>query len=424
MRLMLWSKSKALLYGENLRTLHGEVYMTDCDLKKVAFSCLKRGQTVLVLEMHTSNLLQEICCAFGIDEGRPISFYLSLTPVAIFFGHKGRSAVVVHVAAQSNARDMLERMRRGLAIARSAAMPDRVRALVPEILDAGTVAGRHVLVQSRLPGAILRFGEMNDAQLWSLLTNALQPLLALHEARAIAEAVPDRSLIFQSLPEILEHWPELKQPLVPLLMQLQSWQSRNGGEAVIVHGDYWFGNVLFDMDTLAVSGVIDWETTRDCGTPGFDALHFGLMSFAMGRDRPVAQYIVQVLTDEWDEPLLKAYVGEVRRLFGLSSEAIEHLAVLIYLNEFVKRAKLGEPLTDRARENLLTKPAGALTQWLAARVGKEERRMTLDTSQRVVTDMPSITEEIGLLPECRSLSSIADDSSVVSLDHIKQRKSA
>jgi aminoglycoside phosphotransferase (APT) family kinase protein len=50
----------------------------------------------------------------------------------------------------------------------------------------------------------------------------------------------------------------------------------------VVHGDFWFGNVMVDGDQ--VSGVIDWESGSASGEPIRDLVRFAL-TFALYLDR-------------------------------------------------------------------------------------------------------------------------------------------
>jgi aminoglycoside phosphotransferase (APT) family kinase protein len=50
----------------------------------------------------------------------------------------------------------------------------------------------------------------------------------------------------------------------------------------VVHGDFWFGNVL--LSDRRVSGVVDWEAATTCGEPVRDLVRFANM-YALYLDR-------------------------------------------------------------------------------------------------------------------------------------------
>jgi len=69
------------------------------------------------------------------------------------------------------------------------------------------------------------------------------------------------------------------------LVRLTAADHRLGGHGLaktVVHGDYWFGNLLVEDD--AISGVIDWEAGERSGWPLRDLVRFAL-SYCLYLDR-------------------------------------------------------------------------------------------------------------------------------------------
>lgn len=67
-----------------------------------------------------------------------------------------------------------------------------------------------------------------------------------------------------------------------LLAAINARLVRNAVPRTVVHGDFWFGNLL--VADGAVSGVVDWEAGEVCGEPARDLVRFALM-YSMFLDR-------------------------------------------------------------------------------------------------------------------------------------------
>ena len=113
---------------------------------------------------------------------------------------------------------------------------------------------------------------------------------------------------------------------------LSNWD-RTNLPVVPVHGDYWADNLLLQNDQ--VSGVVDWDRSRELGSLGFDALTLGFMSYAMWADRV---YLSDLLSDiwrpkeNWRYPWLHEYTETVRTAFSLTQDDVKGVAVLLWMS--------------------------------------------------------------------------------------------
>jgi aminoglycoside phosphotransferase (APT) family kinase protein len=69
---------------------------------------------------------------------------------------------------------------------------------------------------------------------------------------------------------------------VELLPRIDERLARDAVPRTVVHGDFWFGNVLLSRGR--VSGVVDWEAATTCGEPVRDLVRFANM-YALYLDR-------------------------------------------------------------------------------------------------------------------------------------------
>lgn len=132
---------------------------------------------------------------------------------------------------------------------------------------------------------------------------------------------------------------------------------------MVVHGDYWLGNILVDDD--AVTGVVDWEEANGEGLPVHDVARF-VVTYSLYLDRHTrpGRRIVghrglradrwgvgidhAVNGSGWYPDLVEAFGVQALRRLGVSASAWRH----ILLVELIGMAAVADNLAF-AREHLL-----------------------------------------------------------------------
>jgi hypothetical protein len=311
--------------GPNLA--QGELLVTTTRVRAKALASARIGQRFLTIRGCQPDPVTRACAILQVDAGEDLHVYMSINALLIFLATSGGRAVVVHLATSAAGNEALERHRQGLQIARDG-LPDC--SLLPEAIASTIRDGNRLLMQSRLPGGSAR--PATEAAIGL----ALDALLRL---RVCVRADADHDLIFRQFPLLAERWPELRTSIAPLLARLQSWQRSRGRHGVLTHGDYWLGNVLFVGNT--VTGIVDWERARPCGTPGVDALHLALMSLAMEGRRDIVSYLGQLWTRQWESRFLADHVAKLEAAYGLTADDTAHLGAFLYCDALHKLNSAG-----------------------------------------------------------------------------------
>jgi hypothetical protein len=329
--------------GPNLA--QGELLLTTTGVRAKAVACARAGQRFLTLRYCQPEPIARACESLGVDVCEDLHVYMSINALLVFLATSNGRPVVVHLATSAAGNESLERHRQGLKLA-----CDTLPAcnLLPEAI---TSDGNRLLMQSRLPGGSAR--PATEAAIGL----ALDALLRL---RVSVPEEADRDLIFRQFPLLAERWPELRTSIAPLLDRLQSWQRRRGSHSVLTHGDYWLGNVLFVGNT--VTGIVDWERARPCGTPGLDALHLAFMSLAMDGRRDLLSYLGQLWTRQWESRFLADYVARVETAYSLTAEDTAHLGAFLYCDELHKLNSAGRDLSAEKLPHFLAF-APAIAAW-------------------------------------------------------------
>jgi aminoglycoside phosphotransferase (APT) family kinase protein len=199
----------------------------------------------------------------------------------------GRPELVVKVATSRGAGLAVERERRTLDAVR-AVLPESLRVTLPRPVQMVEFDGRPAMVATAVPGTpmtvsyLARRHTANRGRVASDLESAGTWLAAVQEATATAPA-PIGLAAALSAPLRRRYADEPRQSeIFEALAGLDARLSGAVTPRTVVHGDFWFGNVLTADGRL--SGVVDWESAVASGEPVRDLARFAL-SYALYLDR-------------------------------------------------------------------------------------------------------------------------------------------
>lgn len=225
------------------------------------------------------------------------------------------------------------------------ALPVRIAATVPRVVDTVEIGGRSSLVMTALPGIPLQAtyhrwrhtarprtvtADFRAAAIWLAdFQDATRAGLSPGETDGVARL----HTRFGDDPRIAA----VIRVLEPIASRLRAERIPSTG----VHGDFWSGNLLASGD--AVTGVVDWEAGRLEGEPVRDLARFAL-AYALYLDRharagrPVAGHrfradrwgagIVYAIDGEgWFPELFRGFLREGLTRLGVSSERWRDAAV-------------------------------------------------------------------------------------------------
>jgi aminoglycoside phosphotransferase (APT) family kinase protein len=199
----------------------------------------------------------------------------------------GRSELVVKVPTSRAAGLAVERERHTLDAVRQL-LPEPLRATLPQPVQMVDVDGRMAMVATAIPGTpmtvsyLARRHTANARQVAADLGAAGGWLADLQQATAAAAA--PIALAAGLRAPLRRRYPDEpgQGELFDRLAELDARLSTEGTPRTVVHGDFWFGNVLLSERRL--SGVVDWEAATTSGEPVSDLARFAL-SYALYLDR-------------------------------------------------------------------------------------------------------------------------------------------
>jgi aminoglycoside phosphotransferase (APT) family kinase protein len=177
------------------------------------------------------------------------------------------------------------------------------RALVPTILEEGSVGGHDYLVETMMPGVDGRrfVGAAHEAAIQAI-ARGIAPLYSATARPPVSDHLPASERVREQLALLQRACGDgARDPLVRLGDRLESALAENRLSFARVHGDLWFGNAMLSEDGSTVAGFVDWASSRTTGLPAVDLAHMLVTSRALGSRRS-AGLVVRRLLDA-SEPL-------------------------------------------------------------------------------------------------------------------------
>jgi Phosphotransferase enzyme family len=298
------------------RSIRGELKLSESASFKAVGNSLSRGIPAFVLKGN----LQPVTNFFRLDPTPEIRVILANSGLFVCFGRLDGRDVVAYATNSPQYRCSIEHQFSGIDIGRKT-----LGSLTPEVI----VKAADRMIVSRLPGTPVRIKNLTEDALQSVIMKGLDPLLQIYSTSPRTQGGGDQKLIDSTLSFLKNHPHSAR---IPGACEYLSTWDRAGLPAVPVHGDYWADNLLLQNDH--VSGVVDWDRSREFGCAGFDALTLGFMSYAMWG----GVYVSDVLSDiwrpkeQWRYPWLHEYTEVVRKAFSLTEDDVKGVAVLLWMS--------------------------------------------------------------------------------------------
>lgn len=136
---------------------------------------------------------------------------------------------------------------------------------------------------------------------------------------------------------------------------------------VRIHGDLTVNNVFADPASMALNGVIDWETSLPGSLP-FDFIHYLISERREQDPQPWGALVARALAGDLLDPEAEALLNDHFRFLGLGEEQVVPLLVGYWVRGVALRQALsGGRLAPAWREQNLTGPLASIRQTLLDR---------------------------------------------------------
>lgn len=260
---------------------------------------------------------------------------------------------ILHISTGAASAAVVRRQLHGMEMARERIGPD-LRCFIAQGALLATEGDICVASQTALSGEPVCLEGLSPRAFQNVLDKAIQPLDAIH-ARKLC-ATPTFECPEQT---------ELGGLVSRTVVALERWRAARSPGSVLVHGDYWLGNVLFDGALGPVTGIVDWERCVERGCPGLDALHLGVLSYAMWRKIPAAVLIADILSGEYRHEFCRFYAAATAQRFDLDANDLRHVAALVWLSYVSAGLRDSHGFSNQWVGENVTQLEPTLTAWLS-----------------------------------------------------------
>lgn len=223
--------------------------------------------------------------------------------------------------------------------------------LVPRVLAHATLSnGAAVLARTRVPGQPPEFS-------WRHVDVANELWLSRRHTSEVA----GKEWLGQRLNQLCGSLPRFRDLFLPPMSALLEWCESTRIPGGIAHGDFWYGNVLYQGDS--VSGIIDWEWAQRDGFPQVDALYM-LLGSIISRKASLGCLLRQLLADEIGDASLSERIAILGGRTGLDKDDLKFIALMLWFNNLWNRAMEGSMLSTSWSEDMVPKTVPTIMKWL------------------------------------------------------------
>jgi aminoglycoside phosphotransferase (APT) family kinase protein len=231
------------------------------------------------------------------ERWRTISRKWTSTGTAVFAVRLERTQSCVVVRINSRGAAWLSRETLVLRRLRNYPLPQRLQALLPTRLTAGSIAGHGFTVDEALPGSQdLGPSFARDVAALSLIGElhqmTAQEMTVDHETLQAWLGAPLRTItaLLRQFP-----LPLPRDALNRLVVKVQGDLLGKSVKISWIHGDFWAGNLLVDGASRSITGIIDWDLAAFPELPMHDVLQMLLLSRTLARHQSLGQVVAQLL---------------------------------------------------------------------------------------------------------------------------------
>jgi hypothetical protein len=340
-------RPRTLVSAEHLEYLSGNI---DCFTEHI----LRHGWSLLggkrpffvVAGTHSSQLIASIT---GCDLTPAPRLCLTHHCVVVIMANWNGTPAVLHYAACDRGIAELRRLANGLGLASSDA---QIRHLVPCLLAHTHLEdGAALLAQTRILADPSEFS-------WRRIDAATEMWLS----RKPRSAFGGVAWVGQRMAQLGSLLPGFNDLLAPARDALLRWCETARIPQILMHGDFWLGNLLFSGDRI--SGIIDWEWAQEDGCASVDVLHMLLMSVADANGGRIAHYLRQFWADEISDPALRERIARLSLQSGMDTNDLKFMALLLWFGVLWQKALRGGAPSTSWLEDMIPRTMPAIDVWL------------------------------------------------------------
>ena len=362
---IILGKKPVVINGPKLKYMHGRVCIDPKPTIKGVVSAWLRGDQVLSVQRNHfySTPLGELNSAYGMEFTEQILARIGYNSLIVLFAGVAGQEVVIHYPVDEEGVRSINRHKTGIERARLSFGESTLLSLVPSIIRSNTETALPLLIQSRLVGQALQADSPSLEQSSEQLGKCITFLTGMQTNAQPIDRSPEADHFTNNLVNLDAEMPnEHTVKIRYAIDKFDNWWRGKNLKSVLVHGDFWLGNVLFD-DEGSISGVIDWEWSRENGLPLLDAMHLLARSGFCHNNASFPELLSSVWTGGENWVWMASYLDEAIHESGLSLNDVQHIALFLWLDIIWKGYVETQPEYAEWLDDMVETPFQAIELW-------------------------------------------------------------
>ncbi len=355
-----WNRT-VVLHGECFKRGHGRFQISVGRTFKGVMTDFIRLQpfAVVVASSDAKHPLSGLTRKLSLHEADALECKLAVADVLTFVGRSDDG--IVHISCAFDERASSHLIKEEAALQWLQQRPDEAgfRSLYPAVKRVEQSGTLRMLTLSHVEGEFSSLATVDEQEFLERLKAAAKPLLRQCSSGKQLNDGPDHILIAEKLSQLPILYPQYDVPLGRLLAALSDWAGRLSLPAVVIHGDYHLGNVLFETDGRSVSGIIDWDRFRPEGLALLDALHLLVSSTARRRGVHFGEILPTIWEVDCSTGCERQFLAYLHNETTIGFSDIGMVGIVLWLNYLWLAHSEQQEIDDNWLERMTEGPAAA-----------------------------------------------------------------
>jgi len=220
------------------------------------------------------------------------------------------------------------------------------------IIIKNTVTQEHqkTLVQTFVQGDVIALPYVNVKSLQHQFYTAVQTAIKINR---MSKSQTNDWHAYGDFEKLPAYFSAYQQPLIVIVDYLTNWLGERALPCVHIHGDYHFGNIIFDQSHQVIVGLIDFDRSCAGGTELHDSLMLFLTLFssrATGSPLYFAEVVNQVIEMKHPDKVFYQMLNDISTNSGYDIDDIKHMAIILWL--FLLQSAMREQTNTSQNWNL------------------------------------------------------------------------
>ena len=322
-------KRKMFLCGHSLVSHVGQLDFLNGDFRTLFYYAINRNPFfVIIINKDYNSIILNIIKVLEVDDAK-VTFLLRPNDQFLFFAKKNKKPIVGRFCVCPQGITKLSHHYQILQKIKKSQVPDEIKKLIPSALLYKAKDGYAMMQQKASDGHVPDLSLKCEDSIFSLLVIAIKPLIILHKNAKMGMNNDDHCLLCDKIISLKSKLQRYFSYLEFPIKIATEWFSTETQTSVLVHGDYWTGNILFTQNENKIVGIVDWDRSRVAGFPLCDALHLYIATVSIWKNQYFSTTIISFLKGE--EQFVINYIEEIKEKFKCNNQDIFYTVVFLWL---------------------------------------------------------------------------------------------